>query len=388
MKKMLFMGIVASAAIAMTGCSSDETVLTPSAQGNAIEFGTYLGRDAQMRGTVMDNDALKNMGVYASYTVGENNVAAAWDATKSTPNFMFNQKVEKITSQNGETPTTTWSYSPLKYWPTTNDHKISFFAYAPYADGTIVKEDVADNSKAGAPTLTVTLPTDLTKMVDFVAGVQMNKTHTNDNAAVKFTLKHELTRVGIQAKVSENVWADGDKNKTKVVITDIQLDGLTGGQFYQSGVYTFPTSESAVGTWSNLTARTEAFDLNTLQTKDKYKVGTGYDKSGIILEGTTAKSLFTADQYLFLIPASTTGLTTENTVTITYDIVTTDAALDGGCSVTHAVKTVKIPANTLKQGTAYTLTFTINVDEVKLDAAVSGWDTATGDVTVDYKDQK
>lgn len=375
---MLFMGIVASAAIAMTGCSSDETVLTPSAQGNAIEFGTYLGRDAQMRGTVMDNDALKNMGVYASYTEQKKYA----EATDPTSNFMYNQKVVK----NG----TNWEYSPLKYWPTTQNDKVSFFAYAPYtteSNNVIAVE--SDNAAKNAPTLTVTLPDDLKNMVDFVAGVQMDKTYpgTGDaNTAVKFTLKHELTRVGIQAKVNQNVYGTDAKNKTKVVITDIQLDGLANGQFYQSGVYTFPTSESAVGTWSNQTARTEAFDLNTLQTKTNYKVGTGYNKDGIILEGTTAKSLFTAGQYLFLIPASTTGLTTENTVTITYDIVTTDAALAGGCSVTHAVKTVKIPANTLKQGTAYTLTFTINVDEVKLDAEVSDWATATGDVSVDYKD--
>lgn len=381
MKKMLFMGIVASAALAMTGCSSDETALTPSAQGNAIEFGTYLGRDAQVRGTVMDNDELKNMGVYASYT-GQ---TAYGDA--DTPNFMYNQKVVKNTN---------WEYSPLKYWPTTNGDQISFFAYAPYTDesnSVIVAK--SDNKAAKAPTLTVTLPTDLTKMVDFVAGVQMNQKHTatgDANAAVKFNLKHELTRVDIKAKVSEDIWktdVDKNKTKTKVVITDIKLDHVADGQFYASGVYTFPTDASKNGTWTG-TAATTDFNLSSLQTKENYTVGTGYNEKGIILEGTDAQSLFTDNQYLFLIPANgATGLTADKaTVTITYDIVTTDTALDGGCSVTHAVKTVNIPTGSLKQGTAYTLTFTINVDEVKLDAEVSGWDAADGNVTVDYSNQK
>lgn len=382
MKKNLFLGFIACATLAMTGCTNDGVVAEGAkTQPAAIEFGTYLGRDVQTRGTVMDNDALKNMGVYASYTANKD-----FDGT-ATPNFMYNQEVTKGASA--------WTYSPVKYWPTTNGDKVSFFAYAPHTtESNNVIAVNSDNKAANAPTLTVTLPTDLTKMVDFVAGVQMNKTYpgTGDaNTAVKFTLKHELTRVGIQAKVNQNVYGTDAKNKTKIVITDIQLDAVAEGQFYQSGVYTFPTDATKNGTWVG-TAATAALDLSSLQTKTPYTstIATGYTKSGIILEGTTAKSLFTNDQYLFLIPANgTTGLTDgKATATITYDIVTEDAALNGGCSVTHAVKTVKIPANTLKQGTAYTLTFTINVDEVKLDAEVSDWGTDTGNVTVDYTDLK
>lgn len=383
MKKNLFLGFIACATLAMTGCTNDGVVAEGAkTQPTAIEFGTYLGRDVQTRGTELTTATLNNFGVFASYTDQDN----FGDA--STPNFMYNQEVTK----NG----TNWEYSPLKYWPSTQNDKVSFFAYAPYStksNDVIAKS--SNNKTTNAPTLTVKLPSDLKKMVDFVAGVQMNKTYpgTGDaNPAVKFTLKHELTRVGIQAKVNQNVYGTDAKNKTKIVITDIQLDAVSEGQFYQSGVYTFPTDATMNGTWAG-TAATTALDLSSLQTKTQYTstIATGYTESGIILEGTTAKSLFTDDQYLFLIPANgTTGLTDgKATATITYDIVTEDAALDGGCSVTHAVKTVKIPAETLKQGTAYTLTFTINVDEVKLDAEVSSWATATtGDVTVDYEDQK
>lgn len=382
MKKNLFLGFIACATLAMTGCTNDGVVAEGAkTQPTAIEFGTYLGRDVQTRGTVMDNDALKNMGVYASYT-GQDDFSDA-----STPNFMYNQKVTKNAGN--------WEYSPLKYWPTTNNDQVSFFAYAPYTtESNNVIATKSDNKAAKAPTLTVTLPTDLKNMVDFVAGVQMNQKHTDANPAVKFNLKHELTRVGIMAKVNKGVYGNDAKNKTKIVITGIKLNAVTEGQFYKSGVYTFPTNADQKGTWVG-TPATDALDLSSLQTKANYTVKDannkeGYNKDGIILEGTTAQSLFTDNQYLFLIPANgTTGLTDgKATATITYDIVTEDAALDGGCSVTHAVKTVNIPAETLKQGTAYTLTFTINVDEVKLDAEVSDWGTATGDVTVDYKDQK
>lgn len=381
MKKSYLLGIIASAGLAMTSCSSDEATENVATQGNAIEFGTYLGRDAQTRGTVMDDDALANMGVYASYT------GQGAFGSESTPNFMYNQMVTKAGSG--------WTYNPLKYWPTTQGDQVSFFAYAPYtkASNNVIAA-TSDNAAKDAPTLTVTLPTDLKDMVDFVADVQLNQEYRGTgtaNTPVKFSLKHELTRVGMQACVSQNVYsnaANNTTNKTKVVITDIQLDGIPGGQFYKSGVYTFAKNNGERGTWEGEPS-TEAVNLNSLQTKTQYTstIATGYNKSGIILEGKTPVSLFTKDQYLFLIPVNgTTGMAENDkaTATITYDIVTEDAALNGGCSVTHAVKTVAIPTGTLAQGKAYTLTFTINVDEVKLSADVADWEDTTAGTTVDY----
>lgn len=402
MKKIYLFGIIASAGLAMTSCSSDETTENVAAQGNVIEFGTYLGRDAQTRGTVMDDGTLENMGVYASYTNGNN-----FSASTNTPNFMHNQLVTK---ENG-----TWNYSPLKYWPTTVGDKVSFFAYAPYTeksgpvDNTGASGDVLNsgsgntiistnstNSDTGAPTLIVTLPSDLTKMVDFVAGVKMNQTHTqtgNANTAVNFTLKHELTRVGMKAKVSQDVYssdAQDAQHKTKVVITGIKLDGINNGQFYESGVYTFPTNENSRGTWEGTAAaKGNDFNLNTLLKKESYNITTSSTKEGIILkEKDNAVSLFNDNEYLFLIPASNNtgeGLGEgKATATISYDIVTEDNALANGYSVSSATKTVNIPSGTLKQGKAYTLTFTINVDEVKLSANVADWEDTPAETTVDY----
>ena len=333
----------------------------------------------------MDDDALANMGVYASYT------GQGAFGSESTPNFMYNQMVTKAGSG--------WTYNPLKYWPTTQGDQVSFFAYAPYtkASNNVIAA-TSDNAAKDAPTLTVTLPTDLKDMVDFVADVQLNKAYpgTGDaNTPVTFTLKHELTRVGMQACVNQDVFVENNEHhQTKVVITDIQLDGIADGQFYKSGVYTFAKNNNGRGTWEG-TPSTAAVNLNSLQTKTQYTstIATGYNESGIILEGKTPVSLFTKDQYLFLIPVNgTTGMAENDkaTATITYDIVTEDAALAGGCSITHAVKTVAIPTGTLAQGKAYTLTFTINVDEVKLSADVASWETVTdkGDVTVDYKDKQ
>lgn len=108
---------------------------------------------------------------------------------------------------------------------------------------------------------------------------------------------------------------------------------------------------------------------------------------GIALAGTSPVDLFNTNQYLFLIPApNETGLTKNTTsATITYDIITEDSNLEDGYSKTSATKTVYLPAGIMQQGKAYNLTFTIAVDQVKLDATVADWKTATNsDIDVPY----
>ena len=72
MKKSYLFGMFALAAMTMVGCSNDE-VVNDYSQDNAIQFGTYVGRDASGRGTVIDtngeddNLALSKFGVFAFY---------------------------------------------------------------------------------------------------------------------------------------------------------------------------------------------------------------------------------------------------------------------------------------------------------------------------------
>ena len=108
---------------------------------------------------------------------------------------------------------------------------------------------------------------------------------------------------------------------------------------------------------------------------------------GIALAGASPVDLFNTNQYLFLIPApNETGLTKNSiSATITYDIITEDSNLEDGYSKTSATKTVYFPAGIMQQGKAYNLTFTIAVDQVKLDATVEDWKTATNsDIDVPY----
>ena len=388
MKQNYFMGLIACAALTMTGCSNDEINVPQQSQGNnAIEFSTYLGRNAQgSRGTETNDASIKSenggFGVLAYYTEQTN------FANSNKPNFMWNQKV----THNG----TNWEYTPVKYWPTKVGDKVSFFAYAPYVKSGNDKGIVlSSNSVAGAPTATITLPDDPSQTIDFVAAVQMNKTHDNSASAnnnVSFTLKHEMTRVKVQAKLDKSVYSNTDaKHKTFVVIKNVKFNDK--GQFYKSGKYTFSTDDSKRGTWTTTNATAYSLDLNKVMKKETIKVtgakgksGSGdYQKGedGIKLVNTDTVSLFKDNQYLFLIPVAnlTDG---KATATIEYDIVTEDSKLAVGYSCTNAIKTVLLPAGTLKQGISYNYIFTIKLDEIVLNATVNDWDKASSNIDVPY----
>lgn len=393
MKQNYFIGLIACAALTMTGCSNEEINAPQQSQGNnAIEFSTYLGRNAQgSRGTETNDASIKKneknggFGVLAYYTKQDD-----FNITNHTPNFMWNQQV----TYKG----TNWEYTPVKYWPTKVGDKVSFFAYAPYAaNGNDKGIVLSSNSETGAPTATITLPDDPSQTIDFVAAVQMNKTHDNSESAknnVSFILKHEMTRVKVQAKLDKSVYSDNAKHKTFVVIKNVKFNDK--GQFYKSGKYTFSTDENKRGIWATTdNATAYSLDLNKVMKKRTITVtgatgksGSGdYQKGedGIKLVNTDPVPLFEDDQYLFLIPVANL-IDGKATATIEYDIVTEDSKLAVGYSCTNATKTVKLPAGTLQQGKSYNYTFIINLDEIVLDATVEQWDeTASGnDINVPY----
>ncbi len=387
MKQNYFMGLIACAALTMTSCSNDEINAPQQSQGNnAIEFSTYLGRNAQgSRGTETSTTSIQNsgFGVLAYYTENAN-----FSADTNKPNFMWNQKVTYSNSA--------WSYTPVKYWPTKVGDKVSFFAYAPYVEnGKDTVIELSGKSATGTPTATITLPDDPSQTIDFVAAVQMNKTHDNSASAnnnVSFTLKHEMTRVKVQAKLDKSVYDASDaKHKTFVVIKNVTFNDK--GQFYKSGTYTFSTTDGERGTWTpTANASTYTLDLNGVLNTELIKVdgakgenhhSGNYEEgvNGVRLVDDTAKDLFKGSEYLFLIPVSANngnGLTDGNaTATIEYDIVTEDSKLVAGYSCTSATKTVLLPAGTLKQGISYNYIFTIKLDEIVLNATVNDWDAAS-----------
>ena len=382
-KNLTMMAFVACAALTIVSCSNDE--VTDSAvkqEQQAVTFGTYVGRGVQSRGTVMDDTALQtdNFGVMASYTKTAN------FASSDTPNFMFNQEV----MYSGGA----WTYSPVKYWPMENGARLSFFAYAPYSSNANVAV-ATTNTTAGYPSVNVTCPTDLKDMVDFVAAKKENVERGSGTTpdVVDFTFGHKMTRLELFAKVSKNV--NASSNKTSVFIREVKLDAGDGTEdnLYSAGKYLFETDtwDFSNATKVNDMSLSSILDLQTASFGAV--VGQEYSQQSIEVESSAVR-LFPTDQYLFLVPStkdgdSETGLTGGNAyAAITYDIVTADASLAKGYSISTHTKKVFLPTSSslttpsgtgiLKQGVAYKLTFNIALEEVKVEASVTPWSTAVG----------
>lgn len=381
MRKSIFLGIIALAAVSMTSCSNDEVTLAYP-QDDAIEFGTYLGRDALTRGVVLDNNNLANFGVFASYT-GETD----WASTDGY-NFMYNQFVEKSGSD--------WVYTPKKYWPTNQGDKISFFAYAPYATGAVAPYNgitvLSANDAKDAPVINYNITADnLENQADFVADVLMNQVKEgtgssidSDGRVVSFQLLHELTRLGFTARLDRTAYDSTAANKTKVNIKSITF--LPAEEFCTSADYTFATENDTPGTlkrgtWNNFTGA-GALDIAKLlnvATPGATDLG-GYVEPGILVPDTNPVTLFKKNatpvqEYLFLIPRGEAGISADGKVKIAvaYDIVTVDDELAAGHSVTPATKIIEFPAGSLKQGVAYMFNLTFGLNEIKLEATVVDW---------------
>ncbi|MBR1880677.1 MAG: fimbrillin family protein [Prevotella sp.] len=201
MKKRQYLTLIAVVLLA-TACSN-ETVFTeetPKPQPlveNAITFSVDLEggtRAVGEKSVIADNDAI---GVFACYT-GD----IKYNLSTVTPDYMYNQKVKYSGS--------TWTYTPVKYWPNTTDgdgyHRdyVSFFSYYPYTAGdTEGIIGFSNKDAAGDPWLVFQLPADAPNtQVDLLYGVAMLDLQKQGVIGkVDFSLRHALACVGDQISI-------------------------------------------------------------------------------------------------------------------------------------------------------------------------------------------
>ena len=208
MKKNLFLGFIAFVALAVTSCTNDD-VNEFIPQEQAIEFGTYVGRDAQSRATATDLDALKVSG----FNVFAYLHAPSVDPTYTATPFMNNQAVTW--------KTTVWDYTPKKYWPT-DDNQLDFLAYGPSGVGT--PQLTTDNK----PGLSIAINTDAANQKDIVVAAPVTE-QTKTDGTVEFTFSHILSRIDFQ------VVAAG---------TTVEVNSVTiKGKFVPNGVVDLTTGD-------------------------------------------------------------------------------------------------------------------------------------------------
>lgn len=407
MKKILFF---AATAMLFAACTSDEANAPEVAKEapQAIAFDTYTSSATRAVGgttDVMTTSTLQatGFGVFAYQTNG------AYNAASATPNFMYNQEVTYSSA--------VWGYTPLKYWPnnTTNDSfgatmpqsdAVSFFAYAPYvATGSVGDPGITaftGNTATGDPKVSYKVASKPSESVDLLWGVLPNAWTYTDVAGnsynttgaqnllpltnllkpavdtrMKFLFLHALSRLGINVIAAVDQAAPGGvlDEKTTIVIESVTIkDATATAKLAASGDLNLNNTTAGVAKWENLNTST-AFTLtiddgNELENSLLYETdaATSFAKEGVLTA--KEKPLINGDKYLMLIP--TDGVTDLN-VNIVYDVITEDAALNGGYSVVQNNVTKKIGLD-FDNGKAYTLKLILGVTSVKLDAEVKPWE--------------
>ena len=365
MKKSYLFGMFALAAMTMVGCSNDEVVENFS-QDNAIEFGTYVGRDAQSRGEILTTEGLKEQGfgVYAYYT-GQSTWAEYSKNGEIKPNFMNNTKVTY------DADLEEWTYSPIKYWPNNVNDKVSFFAYAPYNK----------DYKMGKTAFEYEVPNDVKKHIDLTwtnsNNIDMTKQGINEKVVFKF--QHALAKIGLTYQAATDELASKnnalDENTTIVINRVILSKGdveyseadksyKAEGVFYTKGTMGLDNTEDAAD-WSEesgeqyFTLTTDNFANNFLNTENSL----------------TPTKLNKDDSFLMIIPQnfSQTGFN----VFIEY-VVTTKGRNEAGeedCSViTNRINTEDFVKLNFESGKQYTLKLILGMTSVKVAAEVVDWE--------------
>lgn len=338
------------AAVASTSCSNEETRVNEP-KSDAIEFGTYLGRDAESRASVFTTDNMKTAGfaVFASYT-GQSTFS------DQVMNFMYNQKVTYVGSA--------WQYTPLKYWPNNPNDKVSFFAYAPH--NVLGATPTADKAQ-----VTFTVQDLVANQKDLVvADALKDQTKQAITGNVNFTFKHVLARVGLNVEAmfdlvnSDATGTTPDNNtengikatETTINVTKVELIG----KFDKDGVIDLTNS-----TWSGVAAAGEDV-IYTWQAAN-------FVSSVADNVTTTKQQLNDAAHYAMIIPQNVTGMK----VRVTYTVTTTDASLNGGNSAIQNVITSEPFSFNFAQGNAYMFNLHLGMTSVKFDASVNDWNTGS-----------
>ncbi|WP_297905814.1 hypothetical protein [uncultured Parabacteroides sp.] len=348
MKTNLFIAALSLAVLA--GCSSEDEVGPSVAKSdNAINFGTYVGK--QTKADVMNDKQLQSTGfqVIATYT-GEKDWATA--GTGIAPNFMYDQAV---TYSGG------WTYSPTRYWPNEQNEsgtlgKVTFFAYSPKKEKVTT---LSAQSKTGLPTINLVVADNINQQIDLIADMitDLDKSTTKIDEAivtagtVKFKLDHLLSQIKFQAKLNAQY-----AETTQITVTGIKL-AFKENTIKNEGTYTFNTDNSQSAIW---TLGANTYHKNAIERTD---LSLELDNSAT----PTATGLLSP---MFLLPQTYTA--GDLTAVISYT-VTTDT------SDVNNVKKIDLPvvAGGWVPNKQYLYTFDIELTNVTVDVKSADWGEET-----------
>lgn len=381
MKKISFYAVLAAATLASVSCSNDDVLVQSPNVNKPIEFGAYTGRSAAMAPTRAHsiNDAIQldtdgGFGVFAYYTNDVNYSSTA------TPNFMYNEQVDKVDGN--------WAYDPLKYWPNEEADNVTFFAYAPYAAADVVDNfEFTSKTNAGDPIITFTVNGDVQAQKDLLYGVNatsglpyLNMDKMNVSDRLSFHFRHALSRIGfnVQAMIDyvnddQTGTADDAADSSKDIDTNttisVQKVELIG-KFYADGQLNLNNTKAHTPNWTGLAAdpTERTFTLDDNDFEDIHEAVT-----------TTKTQLNTKDAWVMVIPQDLNADMIN--IRVTYTVTTTDSNLAEPIAVKNVIESGEF-AFKFEHGMSYMFNLHLGLTSVKFNATVEGWHDAQNETAV------
>lgn len=252
------------------------------------------------------------------------------------------------------TYTSAWTYSPLRFWPTSGH--IDFLAYAPYDskyDNTVTK----DNQK-----LEFEVISNIKNQKDLLYANAVDQTLNEISSTgnkVKFTFNHALSKLGYKVKLS----GDYSTNAT-FTLKNIKLAGSSDGTteaFYTKGKIDLSKTNTASDLWSEYAADRQNFDW----------FSGDYIVTGTDLKHPNDNSVENED-YLFVIPQDFSDVGTDNL----YVIVEYTITYTSGVPATVTNRVYKQLKQKFEPGKAYMINLTLGLP-IEFDADVTTWDIDT-----------
>lgn len=283
--------------LTLVGCSKNE-VTTSNLDNQALEFDVFIGATSKGGEVTTATLATYDFGVFGYYdstTLGETATAGVF-SDASTPNFMYNQRVEGWATDGTAaiddytTAADSWIYSPVKYWPNNTNDVLSFFAYAPHSsnisNSDCITFDLVDNMQ-GIPQLTYTLREN-SQSVDFVvAAPDYNNKNTSDystdSGKIEFKFYHLLTRVKFSAYLDGASFSTDNTNiidhdSTRVYLTKMIILGADRSS--SSDIY-YDKAGAKITLESQGFFSTNTFTYNAAASSGSTSVATDGDIEGV-----------------------------------------------------------------------------------------------------------
>lgn len=249
-----------------------------------------------------------------------------------------NQKVTGKASAEGTK--WTWTYDPVKYWPT--DGHVDFLAYAPRVD----------NKQLEGSSIDFTVEGDAANQKDLLwasAIGQTKQTISSTGNKVNFQFAHALSRLGYTVKLKETY------TNVTIKLNKITLAGSSDASktaFYKEG-----TIDLSTGEWTP----------STSDEKLNFEWFTNTDGTELTIATTD-----NANNYLFVIPQKFSASASDQLyVIVDYTITYSD-------NTTVKTKVCKQLEWDFKQSKAYTINLTIGLTPIEFNADVTGWDPTNG----------